>query len=80
VNFLRCGIAKLTPGYDRHAFVALLTKLPFELVGIFGAMVFSSSLRFLATGSATGWDAWLRMKVEMSRNRDVCVGCSSVSL
>lgn len=78
MNFLRCGIEKLTPGYVRHALVALLTKPPPDATEALCGVVLSSSLRFFAAGSADGCEAWLRMNVEMSRKSDVWVGWSSL--
>jgi hypothetical protein len=77
---LRWGMEKLTPGYDRHALVELLGRLPPDAAVSPGAPLLSSSLRFLATGSAAGCEAWFKMNVEMSRKRDVCVGWSSAVL
>ena len=78
MNFLRCGIEKLTPGYVRQALVALLTKLSPDAAEVLCHVVLSSSLRFFAAGSADGGEAWLRMNVDMSRKSEVCVGCSSL--
>lgn len=62
VNFFRCGMAKLTLGYVRHAFVDVLVKLPpVEDAPFCALLLLSSSLRFLAAGSAVGWVLWLRM-------------------
>jgi hypothetical protein len=57
VNFLRCGIEKLTPGYCRHAFVEALARLPPDAGAPFFALLLSSSLRFFAAGSAAGCEA-----------------------
>lgn len=80
VNFFRCGIEKLTPGYVRHAFVAVLAKLPPVERVPFCALLLSSSLRFLVAGSAGGCEGWFRMYVEMSRKRPLCVGYWSFTL
>ncbi len=82
MNFFRCGIEKLTPGYDRHAFNDVLFKLLLSADGTpLRVLLLSSSLRFLAAGSTGGaCERWLRMNVEMSRNSVLCAGFSSSSL
>ena len=74
VNFLRWGIEKLTAGKVLNAFVVVLVRLPPVAGAPFCAPLPSSILRFLVAGSAAGCEVWLRMYVEMSRKRVLCVG------
>lgn len=63
MNFLRCGMEKLTAGYERQAATEVLVRLDEDVEAPFRAPLESSSLRFFAAGAATDadGDALLRM-------------------